>query len=119
MPEWLVGALVTLGIAAIFGIIAYSRFRGADQEWKNSFSDRLASIEKDVKSVAVVAEQVRRLDRDYHLMHEWKRTMLPMELDHRAANHREYMDRVERDLRREIERHFRPETPRDNQTNKS
>jgi hypothetical protein len=111
IPEWLIGAFVSLGVYIILGIFAYSRFRGTDQQWKSDFSERQAAIEKDVKSVAVLAEQVRRLDRDYHLMHEWKRTMLPMELDHRATTHREYMDRIERDLRREIERCLRGNDP--------
>lgn len=67
---------------------------------------RVERIDSKVDSTpqAVLAEKVTRLLSDYYLLHEWKRTLLPNDLNNRAANIRERIDRIETALTKRIER---------------
>lgn len=93
-------SLETLLVIAALIVSLASFFCHRKDKLKDEHGTSAAERAAYAADISEIKTRLKYLEQSYHLLHEWKRLLLPKDLDTRSANIRELIDRTERRLER-------------------
>lgn len=101
-------ALVGVLFLIVVGLIGYV-WMDAKRSYErrlDRFEAALEDLSRDFagSSPAMIQHRVKRLESDYHLLHEWKRVMFPRELENACHRMETDIERLDKDMRERFAR---------------